>query len=77
VKERKVAGIGIDTLGIDAGYASDFPVHKEVTHPAGIWHLENLQNLSLVPPVGSYIIVGVIPFVGGSGAPARVFALTY
>ncbi len=75
VNERGVVGLGIDTLGIDPGSASDFPVHLTVSHPKGLWHLENLQNLNKVPPIGAWIFVGVLPLVGGSGSPARVIAL--
>ena len=75
VSTRKVVGLGIDTLGIDSGAASHFPVHSQVTHPKGLWHLENLQNLKLLPPVGAWVVVGVLPLVGGSGSPARVLAL--
>lgn len=75
VDVRKVVGLGIDTLGIDSGEASHFPVHSQVTHPKGLWHLENLQNLKLLPPVGAWVVVGVLPLVGGSGSPARVLAL--
>lgn len=75
VSTRKVVGLGIDTLGIDSGEASDFPVHRQITHSAGLWHLENLQNLKLLPPVGAWVVVGVLPLVGGSGSPARVLAL--
>ena len=75
VDERKAAGLGIDTLGIDPGFAHDFPVHSQISHPAGLWHLENLQNLKQLPPLGAWLIVGVLPLVGGSGSPARVLAL--
>jgi kynurenine formamidase len=75
VDERKAAGLGIDTLGIDPGIAHDFPVHSQISHPAGLWHLENLQNLKQLPPLGAWLIVGVLPLVGGSGSPARVLAL--
>lgn len=75
VEERRPIGLGIDTLGIDSGEASHFPVHSQVTHPAGLWHLENLQNLKLLPPLGAWVVVGVLPLVGGSGSPARVLAL--
>jgi kynurenine formamidase len=75
VDERKVVGLGIDTLGIDSGVATSFPVHVTVTLPKGLWHLENLQNLKKLPPLGAWIVVGVLPLVGGSGSPARVIAL--
>ena len=75
VHERGAVAFGTDTLGIDPGAASSFPVHSQVTHPAGLWHLENLQNLSQLPALGAWIVVGVLPLVGGSGSPARVIAL--
>jgi len=75
VSTRKIVGLGIDTLGIDSGAATSFPVHSQITHPKGLWHLENLQNLKLLPPLGAWVVVGVLPLVGGSGSPARVIAL--
>lgn len=75
VSERKVSGIGIDTLGIDAGTAPDFPVHATATLPNGVWHVENLINLQAVPVVGATVVIGVPRLVGGSGFPARVLAI--
>lgn len=75
VDHRQIQGLGIDTLGIDPGIATSFPVHVTVTLPKGLWHLENLQNLKQLPPLGAWIVVGVLPLVGGSGSPARVIAL--
>ena len=49
--ERGVVGLGIDTLGVDPGAATDFPVHH-MTLPAGLWHLEGLVNLAALPPRG-------------------------
>ena len=73
--ERGVIGLGIDTLGVDPGHASDFPVHRDVTLPHGIWHVENLTNLAAVPTTGSWSVVGVPRVAGASGFPARVFAI--
>lgn len=75
VEQRHVVGLGVDTLGIDPGAATDFVVHRQVSHPAGVWHLEGLQNLKAVPPLGAWAFVGVLPLVDGSGSPARVLAL--
>lgn len=72
---RGVSGLGIDTLGIDPGIDADFPVHREVTLPRGIWHVENLTNLAAVPPMGAWTVVGVPRIAGASGFPARVLAL--
>jgi kynurenine formamidase len=71
---RGVAGIGIDTLGIDPGHAEGFPAHR-VTLPAGLWHLEGLANLGAVPARGAWLVAAAVPVVQGSGAPARAFAV--
>jgi kynurenine formamidase len=75
VAGRGVVGLGIDTLGIDAGCAPEFPVHKKVSHPRGVWHVENLTNLSALPASGAWVFIGVPAIVGASGFPARVLAL--
>lgn len=75
VTERGAAGLGIDTLGIDAGVATDFPVHRRISHPRGVWHVEGLMNLAALPPLGAWVVVGVLNLVGGSGGPSRVLAL--
>lgn len=72
--ERGAVGIGIDTVSVDAGHATDFPVHKR-TLPAGLWHLEGLVNLGQLPVRGALLMVGALPLRDGSGAPARVLAL--
>jgi kynurenine formamidase len=72
--ERGVAGIGIDTLSTDRGVASECPVHF-VTLPAGLWQLEGLVNLELLPPRGALLVVGAPRLAGGSGVPARPLAL--
>lgn len=72
--ERGVAAIGIDTLGVDPGYAVRSPVHH-ATSPAGVWHVEGLVSLDRLPPAGATVVVGALRLVDGSGTPARVLAL--
>jgi kynurenine formamidase len=74
ILERGCAGIGIDTLSIDPGRATDVPVHH-ITLPAGLWHLEGLIGLEALPPRGATLFVGALKLVDGSGTPARVLAL--
>jgi kynurenine formamidase len=74
VQERDVVGIGVDTLSLDCGLSTDFPVHQIVL-PAGKYGVEALANLGLVPPSGATIVVGALTHAGGSGSPARVLAL--
>jgi kynurenine formamidase len=75
IRRREVVGLGIDTPGIDPGKDTEFTVHRHSTLPNGVWQLEGLVNLDRLPARGATIFVGVLPFVGGSGAPARVIAL--
>ncbi len=73
LKNRKVHGIGIDTLSTDPGRSRDLPVHKIILG-AGLYQVENLRNLEKLPPSGAWVLVAPIKIAGGSGAPARVLA---
>jgi kynurenine formamidase len=72
--ERRIAGLGIDTISVDPGNSSDLPVHW-TTLPAGIWHLEGLVNLDRIPARGAWLVAAPLRLTDGSGAPARVFAI--
>jgi kynurenine formamidase len=72
--ERKVAGIGIDTPSVDYGPSEKYETHN-ITNPANIYHVENARNLTKLPPTGFTVVVAPINLAGGSGGPARVFAL--
>jgi kynurenine formamidase len=74
VEGRKVNGIGIDTLSIDYGPATDFAVHQ-YTMSHSIYHLENVANLEHVPASGAIVIAAPIKLEGGSGGPVRILAL--
>lgn len=71
---RKVVALGTDTLSIDHGASKTFDAHK-LSHGAGLYHLENLADLSALPETGALLVVAPIKLEGGSGGPARVFAL--
>ncbi|HWT87925.1 MAG TPA: cyclase family protein [Candidatus Angelobacter sp.] len=72
--ERKISGLGCDTLSIDPGNSKDFPVHRVVLG-AEVYQLENLRDLSSLPEMGASLIVAPIKLEGGSGGAVRVFAL--
>jgi kynurenine formamidase len=74
LRERKVSGLGCDTLSIDPGNSPDFPAHHLVLG-AGVYQLENLADLSGVPEAGAFLIAAPIKLEGGSGGAVRVFAL--
>src|SRR3984893_5568614 len=71
---RKVSGLGCDTLSVDYGASGEFAVHH-LALGAGLYHLENLADLSEVPEAGAFLIVAPIKLQGGSGGTVRVFAL--
>jgi kynurenine formamidase len=77
-EEAAVIGIGVETVGTDAGAAHSFdppfPCHSALLG-AGKYGLTQLQNLTALPPTGAVVIAGPLPIVGGSGSPARVLAL--
>src|SRR5216684_5931929 len=72
--QRKVSGIGCDTMSADYGASQDFAVHH-LALGAGLYHLENLADLSEVPEAGAFLVVAPIKLEGGSGGPVRVFAI--
>src|SRR6266403_2080219 len=72
--ERRVSGLGCDTMSIDYGASGDFAVHR-LALGAGLYHLENLADLTELPESGAFLIAAPIKLEGGSGGPVRVFAL--
>ncbi|HET9829484.1 MAG TPA: cyclase family protein [Nocardioidaceae bacterium] len=77
-QESQVIGLGVETVGTDAGAAAGFdpmfPCHT-MMHGAGKYGLTQLQNLAELPPTGAVVVAGPLRIVSGSGSPARVLAL--
>ncbi|WP_341528194.1 cyclase family protein [Nostoc sp. UHCC 0302] len=74
LNERQIAGIGIDTHGVDPGQDNSFASNCLVLEQPRIV-LENLTNLDQLPPQGTTLIIGVLRLRDGSGSPAAVLAL--
>jgi kynurenine formamidase len=76
--ERDVLGVGVETIGTDAGQAGrfdpPFPNHATM-HGAGKFGLASLTNLDALPPTGAVLIAAPLKIVNGSGSPVRVLAL--
>ncbi len=72
--QRRVSGLGIDTLSIDHGPSQTFAAHR-LSHGADLFHLENLADLSTLPEAGAFLIAAPMKLEGGSGGPVRVFAI--
>ncbi|WP_169945075.1 cyclase family protein [Microbispora sp. H11081] len=77
-EETPIAGIGVETVGTDAGAAHSFdpafPCHSYLLG-AGKYGLTQLRNLDRLPVTGAVVVAGPLPIVGGSGSPVRVLAL--
>lgn len=77
--ERDVLGVGVETVGTDAGQAGGFeppfPAHN-IMHGAGKFGLASLCNLDQLPAMGAVVIASPLKIVDGSGSPVRVLALT-
>jgi kynurenine formamidase len=77
-EETPVIGVGVETVGTDAGAAAGFdppfPCHSFLLG-AGKYGLTQLRNLAMLPPTGAVLVAAPLPIVGGSGSPTRVLAL--
>jgi len=78
-QERDVLGVGVETVGTDAGQAATFdppfPNHY-LMHGSGKFGLAGLCNLDQLPPTGAIVIAAPLKIIGGSGSPLRVIAIT-
>ncbi len=77
-QQRDILGVGVETVGTDAGMAGTFdppfPNHN-IMHGAGRMGLTSLANLDRLPEAGAVVIALPLKIEGGSGSPARVVAL--
>ena len=77
-EDTGLVGLGVETVGTDAGAAHGFdpafPCHHYFLG-AGKMGLTQLRNVAELPPTGAVLVVSPLPIIGGSGSPARVYAL--
>jgi kynurenine formamidase len=76
--ERDILGVGVETVGTDAGQAARFDppfANHYFMHGHGRFGLAALCNLDQLPPTGSVVIAAPLKIVGGSGSPLRVIAI--
>ena len=74
LKFRKITGIAIDTPSIDYGRSKDFKVHQ-ILCKANKLAIENIANLDQLPHTGAMLYAIPMLIKGGTGSPARVFAI--
>jgi len=69
--DRKIKGVGIDTLSLDHGPSKTFGFHYKIL-AEDIYQLENVNNIDLLPATGADIVIGVLPIRFGTQAQARI-----
>lgn len=74
MSETGATSIAVDTLSLDHGMSADFATHYAWL-PTGRFGIENLANLDKVPAAGATLVIGAPKHKGGSGGPARIFAM--
>lgn len=72
--ETEAASLAVDTLSLDHGPSADFVTHYAWL-PTGRFGIENMANLDRVPASGATLIIGAPKHRGGTGGPARIFAM--
>ncbi|HVF00421.1 MAG TPA: cyclase family protein [Rubrobacteraceae bacterium] len=77
-EESPLVGVGVETVGIDAGAAGGFeppfPLHYYLLG-AGKYGVTQLANLGKLPPTGALLVIAPLKLVGGTGSPVRALAL--
>jgi kynurenine formamidase len=77
VHERRITAIGHDTTDTDPGVATSAGQEPAETYilAADRWQLELMANLEEVPASGAIVVATWPKPEGGSGFPARAFAI--
>lgn len=75
--DSDVLGLGVETVGTDAGGAfgfdPPFPCH-DMFLGANKYGLTQLRNVDQLPATGSMVMAAPLPILNGSGSPCRVLA---
>lgn len=74
LRDIGIGGIGLDVVSIDAIDSVDFPVHKIVLG-SGMYAIENLTNLHLLPTQPFTLATFPLRIVRGDGSPIRAVAI--
>ncbi|WP_299043218.1 cyclase family protein [uncultured Tateyamaria sp.] len=74
LEETGAGAMAVDTLSLDHGPSETFDTHYAWL-PAGRYGIENLAGLGQVPAAGATLVVGAPTHRGGTGGPARIFAM--
>ena len=72
--QRQVAGVGIDTPGLDSGQSQE-PITHRLLNGSNIYGMENVANLHLLPETGATVIALPVKVKNGTGGPVRIIAV--
>jgi kynurenine formamidase len=75
VRERDIAGIGVDTLSFDPVAHSQKAAAHKILLGANKWGIECIANLEQMPPKGATIFAGALKVKGASAAPIRLIGM--
>lgn len=73
LSDRQIAGVGIDTHGVDPGLDTSYATNTAMAEGHKI-ALECLGHLDELPPTGATLVLGALQLENGSGTPLSVIA---
>jgi kynurenine formamidase len=73
LSDRQIAGVGIDTHGVDPGLDTSYATNTQTTGAHKIV-MECLGNLDQLPATGTTLVLGILRLKDGSGTPLSVMA---
>jgi len=73
LSDRQIAGVGIDTHGVDPGLDTSYATNTQTTGAHKIV-IECLGNLDQLPATGTTLVLGILRLKDGSGTPLSVMA---
>ena len=74
IKERDIAGVGVDVISFDPGWDRQHRTHRAILG-ASKWAIEAVANLGQIPPSGATVFVGATKVGGATGGPVRLIAV--
>ena len=74
VSQRQIAGVGIDTHGVDPGLDTSYATNTEMAKQHKI-AIECMANLDKLPATGATLVLGPLALQNGSGSPLSIMAL--
>ena len=73
LSDRQVAGVGIDTHGVDPGLDTSYATNTAMAEAHKLV-LECMGHLDELPPTGATLVLAPLQLKGGSGSPLSVVA---